>query len=109
MKHSKIILMLAAGLVASGCYTTTVSSGKPAAEAPLEADQHWHLGFLGGTEEASGPYDLDKICPNGWSEIRTETSFANGLVEFMSMHIYSPQTVDVKCAAPESRGVASAK
>jgi len=103
MKLSNLILFAATAFVASGCHTTTLRSGKPAAEAPLEANERWHSGFLSGTQEASGPYDLERICPNGWSEIRTETSFANGVVEVMTVGLYNPQTVDVKCAVSEPK------
>ena len=40
-----------------------------------------------------------KICPRGWAEIHTETSFVNGLVEVLTFNIYSPQSVTVRCAA----------
>jgi hypothetical protein len=87
------------GLLLSGCYTTTLSSGKPAAPASVEYDEKWHHGMAWGIAELSGPYDLEKVCPNGWSEIKTETSFANGFVQAVTNGIYSPQTVSVRCAA----------
>jgi hypothetical protein len=95
----KQLLVLFVALAATGCYTTTMRSGKPVGEAPLAADDRWHSGFLGGTQEASGPYDLSQLCPDGWAEIRTKTSFGNGLVELLTVGVYNPQTVDVKCAA----------
>jgi hypothetical protein len=103
-KHSLLLVVLGA-VALSGCYSTTVRSGKPAGVTPLEADERWHSGFLGGTQEASGPYDLEKICPNGWSEIRTETSFANGVVDIFTVGVYNPQTIRVTCAAekPDER------
>lgn len=101
MTRHKLLLLVLTTVALSGCYSTTIHSGKAAGETPLEADERWHSGFLGGTQEASGPYDLDKICPNGWSEIRTKTSFANGVVDFFSAGIYNPQTVKVTCAAEE--------
>ena len=52
-----------------------------------------------GTQEASGPYDVEKMCPDGWAEIKTETSFANGLVDVVTLNIYNPQTIEVTCAA----------
>jgi hypothetical protein len=53
---------------------------------------------LGGSQEASGPYDLKGLCPNGWAEIHTKTSFGNGLIEIMTFRLYNPQTIEVKCA-----------
>jgi hypothetical protein len=97
MKTMALTVLVAA--FATGCYTTTIRSGKPVGDAPLVMDEKWHSGFLSGTQEASGPYDLDEVCPHGWAEITTKTSFANGLVEMGTFHIYNPQTVEVKCAA----------
>jgi hypothetical protein len=97
------LFVLCAAFALSGCYTTTLRSGKPAGETPMEADERWHNGFVGGTEESSGPYRLEQLCPHGWSEIETHTSFGNGLLEIVTFHLYNPQTVNVKCAAePET-------
>jgi hypothetical protein len=100
----KRLLFVALGALAlSGCYTTTLKSGKPAGESPMEADDRWHNGFVGGTSEASGPYRLEQLCPHGWSEIKTHTSFGNGLLEVVTLSLYNPQTIDVRCAAePET-------
>jgi hypothetical protein len=83
---------------ATGCFTTTVKSGAPAAPPVIEYDEKWHSGLIVGIAELSGPYDLSKICPNGWAEIKTETSFLNGLVQAVTWGIYNPQTVTVRCA-----------
>lgn len=92
-----------ASLALSGCYTTTVRSGKQPATATIEYDERWHHGFVWGIAEVSGPYDLSQACPGGWAEIKTETSFVNGLVEAVTSGIYSPQTVTIRCALPQAR------
>ena len=56
-------------------------------------------GAIYGIAELSGPYDLSKACPGGWAEVKTETSFLNGLADRITYGIYNPQTVTVKCAA----------
>jgi Bor protein len=86
------------GLLLSGCYTTTLSSGKPPGPANIEYDEKWHHGAVWGIAELSGPYNMEQVCPHGWSEIRTETSFANGFVQAVTYGVYSPQTVTVRCA-----------
>jgi hypothetical protein len=94
---------VAAGLAvvvgAGGCFTTAVKSGAPAAPPAIAYDEKWHSGLIVGIAELSGPYDLSKICPNGWAEIKTETSFLNGLVNAVTWGIYNPQSVTVRCAA----------
>jgi|SRR5579859_7621605 len=86
-------------LPAAGCYTTMLRSGANAAPPTVEYDSRWHHGFVLGIAEVSGPYDLRKACPNGWAQIKTETSFLNGLVELVTSGIYAPQTVTVQCAS----------
>lgn len=92
--------LAACALALSGCYTTTVSSGKPAARATVAYDEKWHSGVVHGIAELSGPYDLEAICPHGWSEIKTETSFLNGFVDAVTYGIYNPQNITVRCALP---------
>jgi Bor protein len=96
------------GLLLSGCYTTTLSSGKPAAPANIEYDEKWHHSAVWGMAELSGPYNLEQVCPGGWSEIKTETSFANGFVQAVTYGIYSPQTVTVRCAVQAHPSATSA-
>lgn len=87
-------------LAATGCYTTTIRSGLPAGRSPVGHDDRWHHGFVGGIGEASGPYDLNRICPHGWSEITTQTTFLTGLVTLVAGYWYTPQNVTIVCAAP---------
>jgi hypothetical protein len=65
----------------------------------VEHDEKWHSGIVLGIPELSGPHKLTEICPHGWAEIKTETSFVNGLVEAVTMALYNPQTVTVICSA----------
>jgi len=92
------------GLIAtcSACFTTTLRSGQPANAARLENDRRWHHGVVWGIAELSGPYDLKKICPNGWAEVTTETSFLNGLLTYITSSIYTPQSVTIRCSGGES-------
>jgi hypothetical protein len=91
--------LLVCALALPGCYTTTVTSGKPAARATVAYDEKWHSGVVIGIAELSGPHDLEQICPNGWSEIKTETSFLNGFVDFATSGIYNPQNITVRCSS----------
>jgi hypothetical protein len=93
----RILLILA--LVSMGCWKMTIRNDNPVGQAPIEYDNKWHHGFLLGMVEVSGPYDLSKVCPQGWSEIHTETPFLQGLVQVFTGIIYNPQGVTVRCAA----------
>ena len=99
VRAARSLLGIATCVGATACFSTVVKSGAPPAAAVIEYDEKWHSGLVFGIAELSGPYDLSRICPNGWAEIRTETSFVNGLVQFVTWNIYNPQTVTVRCAA----------
>lgn len=86
----------------SGCYTTTMRSGLPANPARIEYDKRWHHGVIWGIAELSGPYNLKEVCPNGWAEITTETSFLAGLLYAVTSGVYAPQTVTVRCSGDET-------
>jgi hypothetical protein len=100
--------LLVCALALPGCYTTTVSSGRPAAKAGIEYDEKWHHGVVFGMAELSGPHNLEKICPDGWSEITTETSFLNGFVDAVTSGVYNPQNITVRCALPSKAVAVSA-
>jgi hypothetical protein len=91
--------LLVFAIAATGCYRMTIRNDRAVGDTPIEYDGKWHSGLIAGLAELSGPYDLSKVCPRGWSEIHTETSFVNGLVEGRTCNIYSPQSVTVRCAA----------
>ena len=94
----RIVLILAVAL--AGCWRVTIKDGTVSVgETPIEYDNKWHSGLIIGLAELSGPYDLSKVCPRGWAEIHTETSFVNGLVELLTFNIYTPQSVTIRCAA----------
>jgi len=99
MTRKLCTVVLALGLTTAGCFTTHVRSGLPEGHAPVEGRERWHSGFVLGVAEASGPYDLAHLCPQGWAEITTETSFWNGVVDLVTSGIYNPQTITVRCAA----------
>ena len=99
MMRKLLLLVVALG----GCYEITLRSGAVPARAPVQYDERWHHGFIAGVVEVGGMYDLDKICPYGWSEIRTETSAVNGVIGVAGLNFaYDPQTVTVICAQPSA-------
>jgi hypothetical protein len=88
----------------SACFTTTLRSGLPANAASIQNDRRWHHGVIWGIAEISGPYDLKQICPEGWAEVTTETSFLNWLLYSITSGIYTPQTVTIRCSGAEADG-----
>ena len=96
MRRALVMLLL---FGCGGCYTTTVSSGRPAAGAPIAYDERVHNGVAAGLGELDGPHDLGRICPGGWAEIKTETTFGNIVAGILTANVYAPQTITVRCAA----------
>ncbi|HTO95804.1 MAG TPA: hypothetical protein VMK66_02065 [Myxococcales bacterium] len=95
----RVALILA--LVLTGCFRMTVHTRNPPGQAPIEYDDKWHSGFIFGMVETSGPYDLSKVCPKGWSQIHVETPFVQGLVQVLvPFSIYNPQGVTITCTGP---------
>lgn len=98
-----IILLLFGSVFIGGCFHAKIINSKAPGKVPSNYDEKWHHGFFWGIAEVSGPYDLDAICPNGWAEVKTHTSFVNGFVQGLTGCIlgplYNPQTVSIRCAA----------
>jgi hypothetical protein len=102
MNAIKAVGLVVLVISSSACFTTTLRSGKPANAPRLENDRRWHHGVIWGIAELSGPYDLKKICPNGWAEVTTETSFLNGLLTSLTSSVYTPQSVTIRCSGEEA-------
>ncbi len=107
MRRLSILVALTSLLGAAGCYATTIRSGRPINPQPVMQkdgatvivyDGKWHHGFILGLVEVGGNYDLDGICPNGWAEIHTESSFVNLVVSVVTAGVYTPQSVTIRCS-----------
>jgi hypothetical protein len=96
--------MISGALWLGGCASTIVRSGHPPGDSPPDYSERWHSTFLFGTVEASGPYDLDRICPEGWSEVIVEPDPFTTLAGAATLFLYAPNRVTVVCAAPGSKG-----
>jgi hypothetical protein len=90
--------VVVAALSATGCYSTTIHSGSAAAPAAAKYDGKWHHNLAWGMAELSGPYELEQVCPKGWASVTTKTSFANGIVSWVTYGVYEPQTITIRCA-----------
>jgi hypothetical protein len=82
---------------AAACYEHTYTVGAGAPGGVLVHDQ-WRHHWLWGLIDPSKELVLRDICPSGDATIETEMSFLNGLVSALTSGIYSPTTVQVRCA-----------
>jgi len=91
-------------LLATGCIETHLYSGLPPGDPPKGYENRWHVSYLFGLEEGSGPYDLDALCPSGWSEITVTPDFFTSVAGLMTFYLYTPNRVTIVCARPISLG-----
>lgn len=91
-------LALVAAVACAGCATTTVRSGEAPGRAAPGYDERWHPGFLFGTVRGKARYDLSRVCPNGWAEIRVAADPFTFLAGALTLFVYSPSRVTVVCA-----------
>ncbi len=84
----------------AGCAATHLYSGLPPGDPPHGYEARWHSSFFFGTTEASGPYDLDRLCPSGWSEIHLAPDFFTSAAELATLFLYTPARLTIVCARP---------
>jgi Bor protein len=90
---------LVVGFTCVACAPTIVRTGLPPGKTPEQYDDRWHHGLFFGLADASAAYDVDKICPMGWSEFRVETTTGFGILQVLTAGIYTPSRVTIVCAA----------
>jgi hypothetical protein len=91
-------LIAALCLALSGCATTTLRSGDPPGKTAIGYEERWHSGFLFGTTRNVDTYDLGRVCPKGWAEIRVGADPFTILAGIVTLFVYSPSRVTVVCA-----------
>src|SRR5690606_15328834 len=93
---SRLLLLVAAGSLLSGCYRTAYRTDLPKSGIKYEKRlDYFAFGLIGDHE-----VDLDSICPFGVAEWRTEATLFN-LWDVLTLGIYSPRTLVVRCAEKE--------
>jgi hypothetical protein len=91
----KMLPLIAAAIVLSGCYHATIETG--ATPAPMTIENHWASGWVYGLVPPS-TIDARQKCPKGVAKVDTQVSFANQLVSFLTIGIYTPMDITVTCA-----------
>jgi hypothetical protein len=84
-------------LLAAGCYHATVDTGLN--PSPTTIEKPWAAGWIYGLVPPSTVETVQK-CPNGAAKVETQVSFANQVVNFLTLGIYTPMEIKVTCAAP---------
>jgi hypothetical protein len=94
-----MILLESLGVVAlfltSAFYHATIDTGRTPSTVTIE--KHWASGWIYGLVPPSTIETAQK-CPSGVAKVETQLSFANQLVNFLTLGIYTPMDVKVTCA-----------
>src|SRR3954466_11648937 len=77
------------------CYHATIDTGLTPSTVTIE--KGWANGWIYGLVPPS-PVETAQKCPNGVAKIDTQLSFANQLVDFLTLGIYTPMDIRVTCA-----------
>jgi hypothetical protein len=82
-----------------GCNPTTIRSGLPPADPVPYYNKRWHSSLLFGMVSVTGPYDLQKLCPDGWAEVTLGPDPFTVMATALTLFIYSPGRLTIVCAA----------
>ena len=86
-------------LLLFGCAETRLYSGLPPGDPPAGFENRWHSSYLFGTTD-TGPYDLARLCPSGWSEISVAPDFFTSVAGAATLFLYTPNRLTIVCARP---------
>jgi hypothetical protein len=92
-------------LLVAGCFRTTVHSGLPPGDPAPGFRERWHHGFVFGLVASDGPYPLERVCPNGWSELRSDIEPLQVLAFLATLGVYAPQRLTIVCALESTYAV----
>ena len=99
MTRSRLGALLVAVVVLSGCYHATIETGLPPGTQRLE--KPWASSWVYGLVPPE-TVETASRCPNGVARVETQHSFLNGLVGALTFGIYTPMTIVVTCAGPDT-------
>ena len=92
----RIMTTMGMVLVVAGCYEHTYTMGAGAPSGPIvyeEGQDHWLGGLIG-----ERTHDLSQVCPSGNATIHDEQTFLNGLVSALTVGIYTPTNLTIRCS-----------
>jgi hypothetical protein len=94
VRAAALILALAMG----GCAETRLYSGRPPGDTAAGFNARFHDAYLFGTVAGEEPYDLSRICPRGWSEVRIAPDFFSAVLSVTTLFVYTPNRLTIVCA-----------
>ncbi len=98
MKKPIAILTLSISILClPGCFRDATVTGLPVSDqAEIE---EWRHHFLYGLVRGVKDVDMNEVCPQGVGRIERKQNGWNGLVSVLTIGIYTPQKLNLYCAA----------
>lgn len=94
MKFRDVAVVAGLGLALTACMKNTYSTGLPASgQVHTQKAQFFAWGLVGEEDVY-----LDKLCPDGVAWFQNRMEFGDGCMSAITCGIYSPRTIEVKCA-----------
>ena len=100
IQMGRVAVTLGLVIVTTGCYEHTYTVGQGAPAGPVVYEE-WHNHWLGGLIGEKN-LDVELLCPSGNATIHNEQTFLNGLVSALTVSIYTPTTVKIRCESGRS-------
>ena len=95
-------LLLISFVALAGCYHATVSTGlRP---STIKIEKKWASAWIYGLVPPALVETMER-CPAGVAQVDTQLSFANQLVNFLTLGIYTPMEIVVTCADDRAGGL----
>jgi hypothetical protein len=95
MQNRALALLAATAL---GCAETRLYSGHPPGDVAESYDARFHDAYVFGIVDGEEPYELPRICPKGWSEIRLAPDFFTAVLSATTLFLYTPNRLTIVCA-----------
>lgn len=92
------VALIALTVTALGCAETRLYSGRPPGDTAAGYAARFHDAYLFGTVDGEPPYELARICPSGWSEIRIAPDFFAAVLSVTTLFLYTPNRLTIVCA-----------
>jgi len=96
MRKAYVWLALAGLMASPACFTHRYTTD-PAAAGGAEVYKQWHHHYLFGLISKDDALDLAKLCPSGALQVEDKHTFVNQLLAGLTLGIWSPTTVTVRC------------
>lgn len=95
MRRALLIGLAFLALGAAGCFEHRVYVGNGAPDG-TEVYDAWKHHFIYGIL-LEGSVDLKELCPTNNAMVHDKVGFLNGLVSWVTLGIYTPSTMKVRC------------